>query len=160
TTAQSSTPRAPRSTSASTKSVPPSGNCCHRPARRWTRSATSWRPAIPTPRVTSCAATSKPCSPSSCAKVWSPSSPLRSRAVSPRPRLRDLLAAQSALLRARRRLKQEPIGNLTERRKRSLGPASGDEGRAEQLARAVQLAARYGLFRPFCLVRAVALEEL
>lgn len=80
--------------------------------------------------------------------------------MSPRPRLRDLLAAQSALLRARRRLKQEPIGNLTERRKRSLGPASGDEGRAEQLARAVQLAARYGLFRPFCLVRAVALEEL
>lgn len=80
--------------------------------------------------------------------------------MSPRPSLRDLVAAQVALLRARRRLKREPIGNLTERRQLSVGPASGDEARAEQLARAVQLAASWGLFRPFCLVRAVALEEL
>jgi hypothetical protein len=74
--------------------------------------------------------------------------------------MRDLVAAQAALLRARRRLKHEPIGSLTERRQRHAAPARGDRARAEQLAAAVNGAARFGLFRPFCLVRAVALEDL
>lgn len=68
--------------------------------------------------------------------------------------------AQAALLRARRRLKREPIGNLTERRQRLAGAPQGDLQRAEQLAAAINSAADHGLFRPFCLVRAVALEEL
>ena len=77
-----------------------------------------------------------------------------------RPNLRDLVAAQLALLRARRRLRLEPIGNLTERRQRRSAQPSGDPQRAEQLARAVHVAASRGLFRPFCLVRALALESL
>lgn len=80
--------------------------------------------------------------------------------MNPRPSVADLFAAQAALLRARRRLRREPIGNLTARRDGARQPTAGDDRRAAQIARAIELAARFGIFRPFCLVRAVALEEL
>lgn len=72
----------------------------------------------------------------------------------------DLVRAQSALLRAQRRLRTEPIGSLAIREDFSADLATGDADRAEALSHAVHRAARYGLFRPYCLVRAMALREL
>ncbi|MBX3173942.1 MAG: lasso peptide biosynthesis B2 protein [Gemmatimonadaceae bacterium] len=76
-------------------------------------------------------------------------------------KIRDVLAAQRALLAARRRLDREPVGSLTARRGDAPAPApSGDATRARQIAAAVRWTARHGLFRPFCLVQALALQEL
>jgi hypothetical protein len=72
----------------------------------------------------------------------------------------DLIAAQRALLRARRLVKRQPIGTLTIRDAGAASPPRGDVTRAKDIARAVSRAASYGLFRPFCLVRAIALREL
>ncbi len=74
--------------------------------------------------------------------------------------LSDLVRAQRALLRARRRVATEPIGALAVRAPFEPGEARGDRGRAYQLARAVGRASRFGLFRPYCLVRVVALRDL
>lgn len=87
-------------------------------------------------------------------------SPLRKLAALDARGLADLWQAQRALLAARRLLKQRPIGSLTIRDTGDDGPVAGDAVRAREVARAVSRAATYGLFRPFCLVRALALREL
>ncbi len=72
----------------------------------------------------------------------------------------DLVRAQMALLQAQRRLRTEPIGSLAIREDFSANLTTGDADRAAALAHAVHRAARYGLFRPYCLVRAMAIREL
>ena len=72
----------------------------------------------------------------------------------------DLLIAQWALVRADRRKRTQPVGSLTTRERAPHAPTSGDPARARALALAVSRAADHGLFRPFCLVRAIALREL
>ncbi len=74
--------------------------------------------------------------------------------------LSDLVRAQAALLRARRRLDREPIGSLADRSASVEEALRGDPIRADALALAVARAARFGIFRPYCLVRAMALREL
>ncbi len=75
--------------------------------------------------------------------------------------LADLLLAQWFLLRAGWRKRTRPIGSLTARDSMKAGaPAAGDRSRARAIALAVSRAAEYGLFRPFCLVRAIALRDL
>lgn len=73
---------------------------------------------------------------------------------------RDLIRAQMALLRARKRLRTEPLGSLAIRD--SIDPArvSGSTARAHEIALAVMRAAERGLFRPYCLVQSLALREL
>jgi Transglutaminase-like superfamily len=73
---------------------------------------------------------------------------------------RDLLRAQLALVRARRRLRTEPIGSLAIRDAVDPAQISGDPQRAESIALAVVRAANHGWFRPFCLVQSLALREL
>ena len=72
----------------------------------------------------------------------------------------DLARAQLALLRAQRRLRREPIGALAIREVVAADAVRGDPRRARALEHAVHRAAAYGLFRPYCLVRAMALREL
>ena len=72
----------------------------------------------------------------------------------------DLFAAQVALLRAQWRLRREPTGSFVTRERVAPGPATGDPTRARALAKAVERAANHGLFRPFCLVRAIAIRDL
>lgn len=72
----------------------------------------------------------------------------------------DLGRAQVALLRAQRRLRREPIGTLAIREAFPPEAVHGDPRRAIDLAIAVQRAARFGLLRPYCLVRAMALRDL
>lgn len=80
------------------------------------------------------------------------------------PALRSLLdaaRAQVALLRTQRRLRTQPIGSLTIREPAGAGAGrTGDPLRARAIARAVARASRYGVFRPFCLVQTLALQEL
>jgi len=73
---------------------------------------------------------------------------------------RDLLAAQAALVRAQWRLHTKPVGSLAIREPNSPADVKGDPRRADEIATAVTRAASRGLFRPFCLVRALALREL
>lgn len=82
-----------------------------------------------------------------------------------RRKLADRIAAQFALLRARKLLATAPIGALTERRRADHTAAEGmprpaDAARARELADAVRWAARHGLFRPFCLVQSLAIQDL
>lgn len=72
----------------------------------------------------------------------------------------DLWRAQAALFRAQRRLRREPIGALAIREPFGPNAARGDPGRAHELAMAVHRAAKFGLIRPYCLVRAMALRDL
>lgn len=72
----------------------------------------------------------------------------------------DLWLAQLALLRAQRRLRRERIGALAIRETFTTAAVGGDPGRAYALAMAVHRASRFGLFRPYCLVRAMALRDL
>lgn len=93
--------------------------------------------------------------------------------------LADLLVAQCALLRAQWQMQTHPIGSLT--RRASTGASLGDTGlptppnspqtfdshaldrhavRARAIGTAVRRAADFGLFRPFCLVRALAIRAL
>jgi len=75
----------------------------------------------------------------------------------------DLLEAQGALLRAQLLVWTRPRGWLLAPAQR---PAVVETGRrdvapmARQLALAVERAAEYGLFRPSCLVRAVAVHRM
>lgn len=72
----------------------------------------------------------------------------------------DLFSAQAALIRAQIRLRREPVGSLVVRDPNEPTRSSGSAQRAHALAAAVQRAATRGLFRPLCLVRALALQEL
>lgn len=77
--------------------------------------------------------------------------------------LLDLFAAQGALLTAEWRMRTQPIGSLTTRDTAAVPSApvnEQDRQRAAEIATAVRRAADYGLFRPFCLVRAMALRSL
>ena len=74
---------------------------------------------------------------------------------------RDLLEAQSALLSARLLIRTRPTGHLIN--DASPGGASSSAAasvRTHQLALAMERVAEHGLFRPQCLVRAVALSRL
>lgn len=73
---------------------------------------------------------------------------------------RELWRAQVALLRAQRRLRTEPVGSLAIREPISPDDVDGDPGRAFAVAMAVHRASRFGLIRPYCLVRAMALRDL
>lgn len=73
---------------------------------------------------------------------------------------RDLCRAQLALLRAQWRLRREPIGALAIRERSAPGEHGGLAGRAHAIALAVDRVARFGIFRPYCLVRAMALRDL
>jgi len=93
-----------------------------------------------------------------------------------RRKLVDRVAAQFALLRARRLVARAPIGALTERRQADrLAAAQAVNGRdasalaahtttqerrARELADAVRWTASHGLFRPFCLVQSLAIQDL
>jgi hypothetical protein len=76
--------------------------------------------------------------------------------------------AQLALLRARRRLRREPAGHVVvaaagdaAERKAGVVALDGPAKRAvRELERAVLRAARRGLFRPQCLVQAMALQSM
>ena len=76
---------------------------------------------------------------------------------------RDLLRAQAAVLAAHVRVWTLPQGRLVARRATGSSPVvteSAPAGRAEALARAIHRVSRYGLTRPRCLVRAIALRRL
>ncbi len=72
--------------------------------------------------------------------------------------------AQADLLRARRRLRRRPTGRLltfaADRPADSRSTPVRDLAQLERMAVAVRRASDYGLFRPTCLVRALALEEI
>lgn len=86
--------------------------------------------------------------------------PLRKLAALGARGWRDLLRAQLALLRAQRRLRREAIGSLAIRESFETNETAGDPARADELALAIHRASRHGLFRPYCLVRAMALRDL
>lgn len=76
----------------------------------------------------------------------------------------DVVSAQIALFSAQRAVARRPVGQL-------VSPAPSDtaeestvlsppDPRAARFARAVNRAATYGVFRPRCLVRALALNRL
>lgn len=73
---------------------------------------------------------------------------------------RDLGRAQLALYRARRRVRDEPLGSLAIRATVDPAEIAGDAQRAHEIALAVVRTAQYGTFRPFCLVQSLALREL
>lgn len=88
---------------------------------------------------------------------------LRKLAALDRRALLDLIAAQGALLAAEWQMRTRPIGSLTRRERgdvESRAPRPEDRPRAEAIATAVRRAADHGVFRPFCLVRAMALRTL
>ena len=77
----------------------------------------------------------------------------------------ELLQAQLALLGAQARVWTRPTGRLVHGAAASPAPAVLAEeapldARVERLALAVSRAGDYGVFRPLCLVRAVALSRL
>ncbi|MEK9500060.1 lasso peptide biosynthesis B2 protein [Gaopeijia maritima] len=76
----------------------------------------------------------------------------------------DLIDAQRALLRARRALRTRPRGDLLravpDRADPSAATTPADFHRLDRIAVSVRRASDYGLFRPTCLVRAIALEDL
>ncbi len=87
-------------------------------------------------------------------------SPLRKLVALDIQEVRDLVRAQLALLRARRRVAREPIGALAIRAPLDASEVRGDAGRAHAIARAVIRASRFGIFRPYCLVQSLALRDL
>jgi Transglutaminase-like superfamily len=83
----------------------------------------------------------------------------------PRSEQADLVAAQGALVAAWARVATRRRGRLVgtvDGTIRSVSPSPDERAllRARSLAVAVNRAAAYGLFRPQCLVRAVALKHL
>jgi hypothetical protein len=79
---------------------------------------------------------------------------------------RDLAEAQLELLIAKAVVATRPTGQLISRapdeetHSQHEGPAAATDPRVEQLALAIGRAAEHGVFRPLCLVRAVALKRL
>lgn len=75
----------------------------------------------------------------------------------------ELLQAQYALVAAQLLVWMRPTGRLvssTHPSDDTSSPSPALFARAEQLALAVNRAAEYGIFRPLCLVRAVALNRM
>jgi hypothetical protein len=73
---------------------------------------------------------------------------------------RDLVRAQLALFAAQRTLREQPTGALAIRESVRAEDAVGDAARAQALGLAVSRVARFGLFRPYCLVQALAIRRL
>ena len=74
---------------------------------------------------------------------------------------RELLRAQLALLRAQLAVWTTPQGRLVRpAREPSATPDERARLTARRLATAVSVASRYGVFRPNCLVRSLALSRL
>lgn len=77
---------------------------------------------------------------------------------------RDLLRAQWALIAAQRVVRSRAPGQLTSRNAEptsvTQGAPRGATAHAHALGDAVRRAAKYGVFRPACLVRAIALQRL
>lgn len=74
----------------------------------------------------------------------------------------DLVTAQAYLLAARRALRRKPLGQLL-RPVATAGACDDDAStdlHVERMATAIDRMARYGAFRPTCLVRAIALERV
>jgi hypothetical protein len=72
----------------------------------------------------------------------------------------ELARAQLALLRAQRRVARSPLAELELREPWDADDARGTEERAAATVVAIRRASRRGLFRPTCLVEAVALRDL
>lgn len=72
----------------------------------------------------------------------------------------DLLAAQVALLHAQILVWTRPRGRLLVQSEGAVAKPGADLARVRRLALAVERAAEYGLFRPSCLVRAVAVHHM
>ena len=73
----------------------------------------------------------------------------------------ELVQAQWALLLAQATVRRRPIGSLaTPISEMGATPDSARMGEARQLALSVLRAARFGVFRPQCLVRSVALSNM
>ncbi len=69
--------------------------------------------------------------------------------------------AQWALLRARRATLRQPLGELVQVIEPGPSPAAGSIPEAVlRLEQSIALASRSGLFRPSCLVRSLALQDL
>jgi len=74
---------------------------------------------------------------------------------------RDLLLAQAILVRTQITVWTRPRGNLVAASPdAAIEVAAVQDARASQLGHAVRRAARFGVFRPSCLVRSVALISL
>ncbi len=84
------------------------------------------------------------------------------RLITLRPReWADLLVAQYTLLTTQWRVWRVPLGALVAKDSATESPDdSGERERARSLGLAVSRAAEYGVFRPFCLVRALALQHM
>ena len=89
--------------------------------------------------------------------------PLSRLASLPRSELADLVRAQVALAAAQARVLAQPRGHFVGIAEAAEEPASvgtGARERAERLSLAVRRAAAFGLFRPRCLARSLALQSL
>lgn len=74
---------------------------------------------------------------------------------------RDLVRAQLALVRAQREMRSVPIGELVRDEVAPRAASTAERGDdARRIALAVNRAARFGIFRPQCLVRSRALRLL
>lgn len=87
--------------------------------------------------------------------------------ASPFSEWRELARAQVALLGAQWTVLTRPVGGLVIERAREPGRATAftsspreERSRAARIARSVRRAATYGLFRPKCLVRSLAIVHL
>ena len=88
---------------------------------------------------------------------------LRKLAALPAAERMDLLLAQGALLHAQARALMLPRGRLVRvspERERAVAPDARAQAEAERAARAVARVASFGLFRPACLVRSLALAAM
>ena len=85
---------------------------------------------------------------------------LRKLAALSRREWTDLLSAQLALIQTEWRVKRAPVGGLAVRDASAGSAPAGDAARARELARAVARAADHGVFRPYCLVRALTLQGM
>jgi hypothetical protein len=72
----------------------------------------------------------------------------------------DLIEAQWALLVAHRTVRSRPIGSLASPVSARVEPDPARLAEARQVALALVRAARFGVFRPQCLVRSVALSRM
>ena len=87
---------------------------------------------------------------------------LRKLAALDRRGLDELIRAQAALLAAQMLVWTRPVGELT----RTGAPSPprrderGDDATARRWALAIDRAATHGVFRPLCLVRALALQRI
>lgn len=72
----------------------------------------------------------------------------------------DLLRAQWALIVAQAIVRRRPVGSLATAASKGSAADSARLPEARRLALAVVRAARFGVFRPQCLVRSVALSRM